>query len=215
MNASWKLIIIARSDRARIPRSMRITRYGTCPLQTCRSNTRPVPVPTRTRARGFSIAPPDDELLIAAHSFATGLLSSKPRIQTQIRIIAIVAPSILHLVASSILTDLLAEMEHRIRMHRIILRFVSFFDAQNNVKRDALFTWNFIVSVQYQHLYSECQGFPRNRYRTLRCFSGFPSSRKKKIRVQKKKFPLRFHCSISNFINDQRNKSLPRSYCSP
>lgn len=137
MNASWKLIIIARSDRARIPRSMRITRYGTCPLQTCRSNTRPVPVPTRTRARGFSIAPPDDELLIAAHSFATGLLSSKPRIQTQIRIIAIIAPSILHLVASSILTDLLAEMEHRIRMHRIILRFVSFFDAQNNVKRDA------------------------------------------------------------------------------
>lgn len=61
----------------------------------------------------------------------------RPRIQTQIRIIAIVAPSILHLVASSILTDLLAEMEHRIRMHRIILRFVSFFDAQNNVKRDA------------------------------------------------------------------------------
>lgn len=118
---------------------MRITRYGTCPLQTCRSNTRPVPVPTRTRARGFSIAPPDDELLIAAHSFATGLLSSKPRIQTQIRIIAIVAPSILHLVASSILTDFGRDgiMEHRIRMHRIILRFVSFFDAQNNVKRDA------------------------------------------------------------------------------
>lgn len=178
MNASWKLIIIARSDRARIPRSMRITLYGTCPLQTCRSNTRPVPVPTRTRARGFSIAPPDDELLIAAHSFATGLLSSKPRIQTQIRIIAIIAPSILHLVASSILTDLLAEMEHRIRMHRIILRFVSFFDAQNNVKCDACLLE--ILSVQYQHLYSECQGFPRNRYRTLRCFSGFPSSRKKK-----------------------------------
>lgn len=170
---------------------MRITRYGTCPLQTCRSNTRPVPVPTRTRARGFSIAPPDDELLIAAHSFATGLLSSKPRIQTQIRIIAIVAPSILHLVASSILTDLLAEMEHRIRMHRIILRFVSFFDAQNNLKRDAclleILSYRSSINISIPNA-KVSQEIVTERYVVF--LDSLPRG-KKKIRVQKKKFPLR------------------------
>lgn len=66
------------ADRAH---RMRITRYGTCPLQACRSNTRPTPAHACLSTR--SITPPDDELLIAGHSFPTALLSSKSRIFKQ------------------------------------------------------------------------------------------------------------------------------------